>query len=635
MAKRKRAFQVKDLFGHKALSGLTVSADGRPAAFVATQPDLKENKTVSEILAWAEGRGVWNVTFGGKASLPAFSPRGERLAFLSDRKGGKQQLHVMEETLSEGRQVTHFEEDVVRFEWSPDGRSLAVVAKADRTPAEKKRDEEKRDWWTCGTDERRRALWVVNAGGAGKPRRASADNEHVSTVAWTPDGKRLVYIACPVATVDSQWFESDLKVVDVRGGGRRTICPVRGRAPEGRIWVSADGNSVLLSEGYDDRDMFHDVAKLVELGTGKKRLVAPRADLASAAPQWLPDGRVLFECGVGTASQLCVCRPGGKPEALQTGAGVPAGAAVAREAGLVFYLLSETERPDEVWMCRLDGSDSPRPVTAVNTGMQAVRLARSEVVRWRSPDGFQAEGIVYLPSKPRARRPYPLIVMPHGGPYAASVVSYNTAAMPNIFCAAGYACFMPNFRGSTGYGRLFTRKIVRDWGEGPFADIMAGVDALIRRGLADGGRMAVFGGSYGGYVTTWTVGHTNRFRCAVAVAAVTNNVSQWGATDIPTFQVYSSGNVPVDLTDEFWCGQSPLRYAGRVKTPTLVITGEEDARVPPGQSHEFYRALKARGVETRLVLYPREPHGIGEPRHRVHYFEEILDWINTHTLKKG
>jgi dipeptidyl aminopeptidase/acylaminoacyl peptidase len=272
-------------------------------------------------------------------------------------------------------------------------------------------------------------------------------------------------------------------------------------------------------------------------------------------------------------------------------------------------------------------------LTDVNRAVEAITLAHSQVVTWKN-DGMEIEGILYLPTKAGSRKPYPLVLMPHGGPYSVSTASYVNAVVPNIFCAAGYACLQPNFRGSTGYGRLFTRKIVGDWGDGPFRDIMAGVDALIRRGVIDGKRMAVFGSSYGGYVTAWTIGHTTRFKCAVAAAAVTDNVSMWGTTDIPDFMFRSSGKARIAFTDDYWRDQSPLSHVDKVKTPTLVITGEEDVRVPPSQSHEFYRALKAQGVDTRLLLYPREPHGIVEPRHRQHYLETVLSYINGHVMGK-
>lgn len=632
MAEKRRPFRLTDVFRHKTLSGVSVTPDGRVAAFAAAGQKLEKNENISEIWARSEERGTWQVTFDGKAGQPSFSPIGTRLAFVSHRDGGKPQVFVMGRRFSEGRRVTNFENGVVKFDWSPDGRRLAVVAVADKMPDEKKKEEDKRDWWTCDADERRRILWSVSARGTGKPRRLSTEDEHVSSAAWTPDGKHVVYAACPVGTIDSQWFDSELRVVDTQGRRRRTICPIRGHAVEGRISASADGRSVLMCEALDERDFFHSVTKVADLASGRKRVVASKFDLQSVNPQWLPDGRVFFETGVGASFTFYLCTVGGRPQAVETGPGVAAQAALAGKPGRVFYAYSEAQKPDELYMRPLDDSGEPVALSSVNRAMRSVRLGSAQVVRWRSKGGMEVEGILYLPSKRGARRPHPLILMPHGGPYGASLNSYASACVPNIFGAAGYACFMPNFRGSTGYGRSFTRKIVRDWGEGPFTDIMAGIDALIRRGIVDRKRMAVFGGSYGGYMTAWTIGHTSRFRCAVAVAAVVNNLSMYGTTDIPRFQFYSSGNAAASFTDSYWRDQSPLYHAGRVKTPTLIITGEVDRRVPPGQSGELYRALKARGVETQLVFYPREPHGISEPRHRLHYFKQILDWINRHTL---
>jgi len=629
---KKRAFKVKDIFRYKVLGGVTVTADGSMAAFVATQPSLDDNEIVSEIWLWSERCGVRQVTFGGKAGQPSFSPKRDRLAFVSNRSGGKGQIYVMDGPFSEGRKVTDFAHGVVKFAWSPDGKKLAIVAKPDKTDDEKQREKDKRDWWTVDVDERRRALWVVSADGRGKPVQLSKGGEHVSSVAWTPDGDRLVYTACPGGTINSQWFESDVKTVTVKGKGRRTICPVRGHLVDSPIHVSPDGKRLLVSEAYDDKDLFHDTAKVIDLKTGEKKRVHPRTDLRSVAPQWLDDDRVFFEAQVGASFELHVCTVGGKPERLPTGPCVAANAAIARKAGRVFFLYSEPDVADELYSVSLTAADEQAQLSRVNRAMDTLQASTTEVVQWESEGGMAVEGLLHLPTKSGARKPYPLIVMPHGGPYSGSVTSFGRALVPNIFCAAGYACFQPNFRGSTGYGRAFTRKIVRDWGDGPFADIMAGVDALIERGVVDAERMAIFGGSYGGYMTAWAVGHTDRFRCAVAVAAVTDNLSMWGTTDIPDFQIYSSAHVPASFTDAYWRDQSPLYYVDNVKTPTLVITGEVDVRVPPGQSHEFYRGLKARGVPTQLVLYPREPHGVSEPRHRLHYFQQILDYINEHVM---
>ena len=631
MARKQRTFALKDLYRHKTITALAATADGQTVAWSASQPDLDANETVSEIFAWSPGRGQWQVTFGGRATLPVFSPRGRRLAFLSDRKGKKAQLVVMGLSLSEGRQITGFAEGVVSYQWLPDGRRLAVIAVADKTAEEKRRDKEKRDAWTVDADERRRQLWIVRADGRGKPQRVSRPSEHVSNVAPTLDGRRLVYVACPVASINSQWFESELVSVTTGGRGRRRICTVGGHGVENRMSIGPDGRTLLACQPHSERDRWHDVAMLIDLKTGRKRLAAPRFDLRQMNCQWLPDGRIVFESDVGTAFRISLLDRG-KVRTLPTGDGVAGFAAPSPKAGRVFTLYSEPGRPDEVYSLPLEGDGEPEKISNMNAAMVSVRLARCETLRWKAGDGLEIEGLLYLPTKPGARRPYPLIVMPHGGPYGSSVAGYAGSVVPNIYCAAGYACLLPNFRGSTGRGRAFTRRIVRDWGDGPLGDIMAGVNSLVRRKIVNGKRMAIFGGSYGGYMTTWAVGHTRRFRCAVAVAAVTNNLSMWGTTDIPDFQIYSSGGRLPSYTDNYWREQSPLFHADKVRTPTLVITGEVDARVPPSQSHEFYRALKYRGIETHLVLYPREPHGVSEPRHRQHYFKMILDWINEHTL---
>lgn len=634
MPERKRTFRTTDILAHKSISGVAAAPDGLAAAFTLTRTDLAANKDVNEVWAWSGSGGARQVTFDGSAQQPAFSPAGDRLAFTSDRGGASPQLYVMARELSEGRRITDFAHGVTAFRWGPAGRRIAVIAKPDRTPAEKKRDKGKLDWWTCDRDERRQALWVVPASGRGKPRRVSAPDEHVGSAAWTPDGRQIAYVASPVAGIDSQWFQAQLKVVGADGRRRRTIRGLRGHAAPGPIDVSLDGSSVLVCCAGTGRDVFNVAARAVDLKTGKTRTVARGFDYWTVSPCWLPDGSVLCRTDIGTAGRLAVCRVGSSPRLLETGPGLAAGPAASADGRRVFYAYSEGDRPDELYVTEADGSAPPVALSSVNKAMARVRLAPTETVRWKSGD-LGVEGLLFLPTKAGARKPYPLVVIPHGGPYGSSLNSYGPAPIPNVFCAAGYACLMPNFRGSTGYGAEFLLRIVRDWGDGPLADCMAGVDALVRRGVADRRRLAILGGSYGGYLTAWAVGHTNRFRSAVMRAAVTNNISMFGTTDVPSFMLHSAGAKPTDFSDDFWAKQSPLYHAGRVRTPTLVVTGDSDVRVPPAQSHEFYRAMKAAGVETKLVIFPREPHGLVEPRHRLAFARQALAWIDEHTLVSG
>ncbi|MFB3893684.1 MAG: prolyl oligopeptidase family serine peptidase [Phycisphaerae bacterium] len=627
---KKRPFRLNDILLNKTIGPVTASPDGRLAVFAVGGADLAANKNTSELWAWSEDRGAWQVTFGGQAALPRFSPRGDRLAFLSDRAGEKKQVFVMAIGLSEGRKVTSFEEGAEDIRWSPDGRRLAVLAKADKTEDEKARDKDKRDWWTADADERRRRLWVVNADGSGKPRQMSADDENVVTVTWAPDGKRLVYNASKLATTDSAWLNSELKIVGADGRGRRTLGPITGSLYDPGMSVSPDGRRLLLCEGFSAADRFHGVTRTIDLSTGKRTPVTRPADFNATSARWLSNDEVCLLTGDRTSIKLCTCRLGGRPRPLATGPGVAAVFDVAPKARKVFYAYTEFGRPDELCRLDLDGGATPQVLTSLNKPVDRIDLPNAEVVRWKAPDGLEIEGILYTPTGTEFRKPYPLVLIPHGGPFGAVTNGYQQGITPSALAAEGIAVLMPNFRGSTGYGRAFVRSIVANWGGGPMNDILAGVDAMVRRGVVNPRKLAIVGGSYGGFLTTYTIGHTDRFRCAVAIAPVTSHVSMFGTTDIPTFMVYCSGGASPGFTHEFWRDQSPTHYASKVRTPTLVVTGEADSRVPPGQSWEFYRLIKHHGVETKLVLYPREPHGIGEPRHKINHVKEIVEWVKSH-----
>jgi dipeptidyl aminopeptidase/acylaminoacyl peptidase len=243
-------------------------------------------------------------------------------------------------------------------------------------------------------------------------------------------------------------------------------------------------------------------------------------------------------------------------------------------------------------------------------------------------DGWPIEALV---KTPQGKGPWPLLVAPHGGPQGQSSDGFQPAH--ELFLKRGWAMLMPNFRGSTGRGREFLQRIIGDWGDGPMRDIMAGVDWCIEHGIADPKRLMVYGGSYGGFITTWMIGHTRRFKAAVAQCAVINQTSMYGTTDIPTFMAINLGGKPAKRLDAWW-QQSPLAHVGNVKTPTLVVTGLADERVHPTQSFEYYRHLKATGTPCDLALYPREGHSIVEPHHVIDLHERVIGWLGKYLKNK-
>jgi dipeptidyl aminopeptidase/acylaminoacyl peptidase len=289
------------------------------------------------------------------------------------------------------------------------------------------------------------------------------------------------------------------------------------------------------------------------------------------------------------------------------------------------------ESPDEAPEVYVLASDhkSTQQVSAANTALAHLPLGKTEVVRWTSKDGKEIEGLVTYPVNYRPGTKVPLILNIHGGPAGGFNQDFigRAGLYPiGVFAARGYAVLRPNPRGSTGYGKEFRYANYSDWGGKDYEDGQAGVDMLIAKGIADPDRMAVMGWSYGGYMTSWTIGHTNRFKAAAVGAGVINLTSFTGTTDIADF-------LPDYFGGDFWKEpdayrkHSPITSVAEVKTPTLILHGEADERVPTSQGFEFYHALQRRGVPVEMVTYPRTPHGPEEPKFILDIMQRHVAWV--------
>jgi dipeptidyl aminopeptidase/acylaminoacyl peptidase len=281
-----------------------------------------------------------------------------------------------------------------------------------------------------------------------------------------------------------------------------------------------------------------------------------------------------------------------------------------------------------VWTISANGNAAGRAqISKANASFDEFAVAKSEVVRWKGPDNFDVEGWITYPLDYQAGKKVPLILSIHGGPYGANTARFDARAQ--IFAAHGYAVLAPNPRGSTGYGMKFEQANVSDWGGKDFGDLMAGVDAMIDRGIADKDKLLVMGGSYGGFMTFWTVTQTNRFKAAIGHAGISDWYSFYGQSDIPGLMTYGFGGEPWKATQTFR-KYSPITYISQVKTPIMITHGEQDRRVPIQQAEEFYRGVKGVGDEAIFVRYPREGHGIAEPNHQIDLVERQLEWFEKH-----
>ena len=288
------------------------------------------------------------------------------------------------------------------------------------------------------------------------------------------------------------------------------------------------------------------------------------------------------------------------------------------------FMAEDPSMPWEVYVSPVSHF-SPLNLTRTNPHLHDLALGQTDVIRWKSGDGLDIEGLLIKPVGFQSATRYPLLTAAHGGPAGVSTVSFHRLAQ--VFAGQGYAIFLPNPRGSAGYGEPFRRANVKDWGYGDYRDIMSGIDALIRQGIADRDKLGIMGWSYGGYMAAWAITQTDRFRAAAVGAGTTNAYSIYGQTDIPEYYEAYFGAKPWEAIEAYQ-RHSPIFFAGNIKTPTLILHGEKDDRVPLPQSQELYQALKQNNVPVEFAISPRQGHVIREPKLLMDLRRRQLHWFN-------
>ncbi len=405
--------------------------------------------------------------------------------------------------------------------------------------------------------------------------------------------------------------------VDVATGAIREIAQPKG--PFGGLEVSPDGRLVAFVAARKDGPSPHDLFVLPLQGGVARNLTAGTLDRPVQSFEWARPDRLVASAQDGFHEHLYTIATDGSVRADSGVASNPA--SIARSAnGTLAWVGEDATSPAEIYV--RTGKAPARKVTALNATWSDVALVAPEIIRYRSFDGTPIEAALLRP-KNAASGPLPLIVLVHGGPTGAW--SDRIDGWGQLLAAHGFAVFSPNIRGSTGYGQRFIESNRADWGGDDFRDIMAGLDTLVARGVADPGRLGIGGWSYGGYMAEWAITQTDRFDAAVTGAGMANLISEFGMEGGPAYDRWFFG-LPYENAEEF-LESSPFMYLKNAKTPTLILQGLEDTTDPPGQSRELYRGLKYYGVPAELVEYPREPHGFRERRHLIDRSERILAWF--------
>lgn len=654
---RKRPVRPEDFYLLRTVSDPQPSPDGRRIAYVVSWPDKQSDEMrMSIYVAPVDGRRPpRRFTHGNHDHSPRWSPDGRYLAFVSNR-GEKNQLFLAPLDGGEARQVTRARFGVGQPAWSPEGRRIAYVARVgnykepkERKGAEKAAPRVLRDlrYRLDGIgyfDERRMHIFTVDVE-TGKETQITDGDWHDDQPAWSPDGRWLAFVSDRERDRHQRHWRTDVWVTPATGGRSRKVTRSRGGASQPAF--SPDGRSIAFL-GHEHGEAgsaknIHLFVVPVEGGRAPRSVSAPLdrsvfghpVALAGRTLAWSRDGRSLlflawdsgatslYRAGVVNGS---VSKVLGGDRQIQAFASAPGG----RRAVFVSAWASE---PPEVYAAALDGRGRGRNLSHANDELRAaVSFAPVRRMTYAAPDGLEIEAYVLYPPGYRRGRRYPLALEIHGGPHgvhpsALSLLPHQALA------GAGYLVLLPNPRGSIGYGEAFAQACVGDWGGKDFEDLMAGVDALVRRGVADPDRLYVGGYSYGGFMTSWVVGHTDRFRAAVVGAPVADHLSMFGTTDIPHFSVYEHEGAPWE-TPEALRKRSPVTYLPNVKTPVLLVHWEGDLRCPIGQSEEIFQGLKLLGKRVEFVRYPGGFHVARTPSQSVDEMRRTQAWYDRHAPRR-
>jgi dipeptidyl aminopeptidase/acylaminoacyl peptidase len=638
---------VEDSLAIHRVAAPKFSPDGNWILYTETEWDRKNDRQVSHIYVGRAGGAISAVklTNGEKGeTAPQWSPDGTRIAFLADRTTGEpaagvrgpgNQIWLIRADGGEAEKLTSEDLAIAEFRWSPDGKRIAFVMRD--TPKDKadrdKRKKDKFDAILVDADYTYAHLWTLDV--ASKTKKRVTDGAFsVSQIRWSPDGRSIAYVQSSMGTQESTFFDlnadrnTDIFVVATGGGTPKRLTSNAG--PDSNPEWSPDGSEIAYLSAMDARGWADktDIMVLSPTGGTPKNITHDFPDSASD-PKWSPDGKdIYWNSEEGVRRHIFrVSTSGGKAAHITEGGAMYADFDLSPDGKRIVCTVDKADAPPEVWVLGVQ-SGSPRvKLSSANPSFDEFAVAKAEAVRWKGPDNFDVEGWITYPLDYEAGRKYPMILSIHGGPYGANTARFDARAQ--IFAAHGYAVFAPNPRGSTGYGTKFEQANVGDWGGKDFGDLMAGVDAMVDRGIADKDKLLVMGSSYGGFMTFWTVTQTNRFKAAIGHAGISDWYAFYGQSDVPGLMTYGFGGESWKATPAYR-KYSPITYVDRVKTPIMITHGEQDRRVPIQQAEEFFRGVKGVGDEAIFIRYPREGHGITEPNHQIDLVGRQLEWFAEH-----
>ena len=616
----KKLFGAVDALRVARVSSPRISPDGTKVAYLVAENEMEKDKPGKFVTQ------VWVVPTTGPASAArqytrgeksasglAWAPDGKTIAFIMDageEKEAKPQVWFMYVDGGEPWQVTKHKTGVRGFQFSPDGKALLLTATAATPEDEEKRTKVKDDAVIVDHDYKMAQLWTWNIA-SGEEKQRTKDGATVSDARWSPDGTRVTFTSYPTPRQDDTALATAW-VLDLTSGSKRKVAETRDATHTAR-W-SADGKRIafLTSAGPA---IYQVNLFVVDANGGPPKKLTNSFELNAGEPHWSKDGgQIYFDSDDHEALRIYTADvAAGTVKPLTDATRVAGLAEVSADGQIAVGTTGDSTHPDDVFRSDLHFG-SLEKITNQNAWLSEYALAESEVVKWKSSkDGLEIEGIVTKPVDWDGVKKSPFLLNPHGGPTGASLLSFSPTEQ--VLAANGYMLLQPNFRGSSGRGEKFASANQNDWGGGDYRDDMSGVQAMVDKGWADPERLGAFGWSYGGYMTMWIDTQTDKFKAISPGAGLPDLVSMYAQTDIHRYMtIFYGAKTPWENYQEYW-DHSPMKFIGNVKTPTMILHGQADTRVPIPQAEEFYRGLYDRRVPVEYVTYPRENHGFVEPRH--------------------
>ena len=590
-------------------SDLQFSPDGQRVALTLQEP-LPDKPSVRHIWVYDLARHeLRQWTWSGKSeSMPRWSPDGRTLAFLSDREES-QQIWLMPVSGGEAMKLTTAKNSVESFHWSPDGSRIAYLATDPKTSDEEKKQKDQDDARVIDVDRKPVRAWTVDVP-TKATHRITAGPWNLRDIEWMPDGKRLIAVATDRPADDRR--TDRLYSVAIEDGRVEELLNPPG--PIGRIQVDPSGATVAYNSSPGDGPTAQDLFLLPLDTKNPRNLTGPAMDRPVLSFQWMADGEIaaLFQNGFHT--ELNAIR---KRRKLVTDDSLDVSQFTVSPAGAVAYVAESASVLPELFV-------EGKAVSRFNEAFRNVAIQKPELYRFRSFDGTEVEAALYRGAGAAGNQPQPVLVMIHGGPAGSWRNRFD--ALTQLFVARGYTVMAPNIRGSVGYGQKFVASNRGDWGGGDYKDVMAGVDDLIKRGIADPNRIGIGGWSYGGYMAEWAITQTDRFKFAISGAGMADLATEFGTESHSAGDEWYYG-VPYENLAGFQ-KSSPITFIKNAKTPTLILQGEADTTDPISQSQMLYRGLKRYHVPAEFVVYPREPHGLREPKHIADRYRRSLEWAD-------